>query len=109
VTGPIAGRPETVTTSYTLERRSLSAIAGFHTSPAYRVRLGCYAGLSFSTVRREIAADAPAIVLTPPLEPSIFTDRTTAPVVGVDVAVTIAPPSPSWGACACRAWRSSAI
>jgi hypothetical protein len=91
VTVPIAGRPETVTTSYTLERRSLSALAGFHTAPAHRVRLGCYAGLSFSTVRREISADAPTIGLTPPPEPSIFTDRTTAPVVGVDVAVTIAP------------------
>lgn len=89
VSVPVAGRPTTITTTYALERRTVSALAGFHRPSASRVRIGCYAGLSFSTVRREIAADAPAIVLTPPPEPSIFTDRTTAPVVGLDVAVRI--------------------
>jgi hypothetical protein len=90
VTVPIGGVPTTVTTTFTMERRTVSALAGFHTSGAHRVRVGCYAGIGFSTVRREIATGPIAPGLPPP-EPSRLTDRTTGPVVGVDVAVTIVP------------------
>ena len=46
----IAGRPATITTSYTLRRRTVSALAGLHSAPVHRVRLAVYAGVSFSSV-----------------------------------------------------------
>jgi hypothetical protein len=87
----IAGRPATVTTSYGIRRRTVSALAGFHTGWRGRVELGAYAGLAFNSVRREIASDAPPIVLSSPAEPSVFTDRTTDPVAGADLAVRVSP------------------
>jgi hypothetical protein len=90
VTVPIGGVPTTVASSFALERRSVTALAGVHTSGAYRVRLGGYAGVAFSTVRREIATDVVGLPLPPP-EPSILIDRLAGPVVGVDVAVTVVP------------------
>jgi hypothetical protein len=91
VTVPLPGRPPTVTTTYTLRRRSVAALAGFHTAPDRRVRLGCYAGLSFSALRRTVSSDAPPIVLAEPPGPSVFLDRTASPIVGIDVAVSVAP------------------
>lgn len=85
----VSGRPSTITTSYTLRRRTVAALAGLHTSDTRRVRLGCYAGLGFSAVRREISSDAPPIVLSAPQPPSVFLDRTAEPIVGADVAVRI--------------------
>lgn len=75
VTVPIGGVPSTIRTSFSLERRTVSALGGFHTPREHRVRLGCYAGLAFSTVTREIVLDAPGPALPPP-EPSLLTDRT---------------------------------
>jgi hypothetical protein len=86
----ILGRPATITTTYTSQRRSASALVGYHASRK-RVTLGCYAGLSFSAVRREIASDAPDIVLGQPSPVSIFTNRTAGPIVGFDVAIEVAP------------------
>jgi len=91
VTVPVSGLPTTVTTAFSLDRRTLSALAGFHTTPAGAVVIGVYGGLSFSSVRRTIASDAPPVVVTTAPEPSVFVDRTTGPIAGVDVAVRIAP------------------
>ena len=86
-----AGRPSTITTSYSLRRRTFSALAGLHTPATRRVQFGAYAGLSFNAVRREIASDVPPIVLADPAPASIFTDRTAEPIVGADVAIQVAP------------------
>lgn len=85
----IAGRPATVTTSYTIRRRTVSALVGVHTRPDARVVFGAYGGLAFSSVRREIASNAPPIVLATPPAPSVFTDRTADPIAGADVAVRL--------------------
>lgn len=85
----ISGRPSTITTSYTLRRRTVAALVGLHTSDTRRVRLGCYAGLGLNLVRREISSDAPPIVLSAPQPPSVFLDRTAEPIVGADLAVRI--------------------
>jgi hypothetical protein len=89
---PIAGRPTTITTQYRLERRTWSALAGVHTARTRRVQLGVYAGLAFSSVRREVSSDAPPIVLSEPAEASVFTDRTADPVVAMDVAIRLGGP-----------------
>ena len=86
----LAGQPTAITTQYTLERRTVSALFGLQTSAVRRVRLGVHAGVSFSAFRREIASDAPPIVLTDPPAPAVFTDRTVGPVAAVDVAVRVA-------------------
>lgn len=86
----IAGRPATITTTYASRRRSAAALVGYHASRG-RFTLGCYAGLSFSMVRREIASDAPDIVLTEPSPPSVFTSRVASTIVGVDAAIDVAP------------------
>jgi len=86
-----ASGPGTVTTSYTMRRRGVSALIGIHSPAAHTVRVGAYAGLSFSSVRREIASNAPPIVIAQPPQTSVFTDRTAGPVVGVDAAFRIAP------------------
>lgn len=87
----LAGRPETITTTYRLRRRSFAALAGLHTSPARMVRFSGFAGVAFTAARREVSSDAPAIVLTEPLVPAVFLDRTTSAIVGADVAVHVAP------------------
>ena len=87
----VSGRPTSITTSYTSRRRSLSALAGVHTPAGKPVRLGCYAGLSFTAFRREIASDAPAVVLQDPAPLAVFEERVTGAIVGVDVAVRVAP------------------
>jgi len=86
----IAGRPETVTTTYSSRRRSVSALFGIHTSPHRAVRAGVYGGLAFTAFRQRIAADAPAVVLSAPPPPTEFTDRAATPIVGIDVAIAVA-------------------
>jgi hypothetical protein len=89
---PIAGRPTTIITQYRMERRTWSALAGVHTTRTRRVQLGVYAGLAFSSVRREVSSDAPPIVLSEPPEAAVFTDRTADPVVAADVAIRLGGP-----------------
>jgi len=88
VTVTIAGRPETVTTTYGSRRRAVAALFGVHTPARRAVRVGAYAGLVFTSFRRRIAADAPPVVLSGPPPPTVFTDRAGSPIVGVDVAVS---------------------
>ncbi|MGH9374480.1 MAG: hypothetical protein ACRD15_23425, partial [Vicinamibacterales bacterium] len=85
----IAGRPTEIRTDFTSRRRSVSALLGFHTGPARRVRVGCYAGLSFTAFRREILSDAPSIVLQEPSPLSVLEERVTGAIVGVDVAIRL--------------------
>lgn len=89
VTATIAGRPETVTTTYGSRRRAVTALFGVHTSGRRVVRVGAYAGLAFTSFRRRIAADAPPIVLSGPPPPTVFTDRAGNPILGLDVAASI--------------------
>jgi len=89
VTVTIAGRPETVTTTYASRRRSVSALFGIHSAATHAVRVGAYAGLAFTAFAQRISADAPAIVLNAAPPPTEFTHLAAAPIVGVDVAVAI--------------------
>jgi hypothetical protein len=86
----VAGQPRAIHTQYTFQRRSAAALIGYQTSTHHAMQVGYYAGLSFSTVTREIASDADTIVLQTPQAASIFTDRVAGAVVGVDVAIRIA-------------------
>ena len=86
----IAGRPETITTRYVSQRRTMSALFGIHSSASHKVRVGTYAGLAFTAMRQRISNDAPAIVLSAQPPPTEFTDLAATPIVGVDVSVTIA-------------------
>jgi hypothetical protein len=87
----ISGRPTQITTTYKSERRGVSALAGLHTSPGRPVQVGVYGGLSFTVFRREISSDAPPIVLTETPAPSIFDEKVTSAIVGVDVAILLTP------------------
>jgi len=84
----VSGRPTTIDTDYSIERRSAAAEVGYHTLPR-RVRLGYYAGWSFTVTRREIASTAPPIVVTNPPTASVFTDRVAGFVVGIDAAIAL--------------------
>jgi hypothetical protein len=84
----VSGRPTTIDTDYSIERRSAAALVGYHTAPR-RVRLGYYAGWSFTFTRREIASTAPPIVVTNPPAVSVFTDRVAGLVVGIDAAIAL--------------------
>ena len=86
----IAGRPETVTTTFTSRRRAVSGLFGIHSTAGRAVRVGAYAGLAFTTFRQRIETTAPPIVLSTPPPPSEFTHRGATPIVGADVSVTIA-------------------
>jgi hypothetical protein len=90
VTITIAGRPDTVTTTYVTRRRTASALFGIHSTAAHAVRVAAYAGLAFSAFRQRIASDAPSIALTTPPPETIFTHLAASPIVGVDVAVALA-------------------
>jgi hypothetical protein len=85
----IAGRPETVTTTFTSRRRAVSGLFGIHSTAGRAVRVGAYAGLAFTAFRQRIATTAPPIVLSTPPPPSEFTHLGAAPIVGVDVSVAI--------------------
>jgi len=89
VTLTVAGRPDTITTTYTSRRRSVSALAGFHSDAGRPVRVGLYGGLTFLAFRRVTSSDAPPIVLTDPQPPTVFTDRAVAPVMQVDIAIRL--------------------
>lgn len=89
VTVTIAGRPETVTTTWASRRRTVSALFGVHSPARHAVRVGAYAGLAFTAFQQRIAADAPSIVLPAPPPASEFTHLAATPIVGVDVAVAI--------------------
>jgi hypothetical protein len=89
VTVTIAGRPETVATTYGSRRRTVSALFGVHTPARNAVRIGAYAGLAFTAFRRRIVTDVPPIVLSGPPPPAVFTDRAGNPIVGLDVAASI--------------------
>jgi hypothetical protein len=89
VTVTISGRPTQITTTFTAERRSVSALAGFHTPAGSVVRIGCYGGVSFTSFRREISSNAQPFEGEEPL--SVFNERVTSAVVGVDVSVRIVP------------------
>lgn len=85
----ISGRPREIHTSYTSRRRSVSAVAGFHTPSDRLVQVGCYVGLSFTAFRREISSDAPAIVLEQPAPLAVYEERITGALVGIDAAIRI--------------------
>jgi hypothetical protein len=91
VTITVSGQPAQITTTYKSRRRTLSAVAGLHSAAGRLVRIGAYAGLSFTRFRREISSDAPPIVVTEPLAPAVFDERVTDAVVGVDVAILLTP------------------
>jgi hypothetical protein len=87
----ISGQPREIHTRYTSRRRSASPMIGYHTIPRHAVQIGYYAGLSFSAVSRDIASDAGGILSGSPQSVSTFTDRVTGAIVGVDVAIRVAP------------------
>jgi hypothetical protein len=89
VTITIAGRPETITTTYASKRRTVAALFGIHSEEQRAVRVGAYAGLAFTSFEQRIANDAPPIALSTPPPETVFTHLAAAPIVGVDVAVTI--------------------
>jgi len=85
----VAGRPETVTTTYVSRRRAVAALFGIHSTATRAVRVGAYAGLAFTAFMQRISADAPAIVLDTPPPATEFTHLAATPIVGADVAVAI--------------------
>jgi Outer membrane protein beta-barrel domain len=87
----ISGQPRDIHNTYSSERRGLSALVGYETSPHRGVQVVYYAGLGFSTFRREISSDADQVVLQAPAPTSDYTDRLTGPIVGVDLEVHVAP------------------
>jgi Outer membrane protein beta-barrel domain len=87
----VSGQNRDIHNAYTSQRRSASALIGYQTSIRHGVQVGYYAGMSFSTVRREIASDAEAVVLQTPAPTSIYTDRLAGPIVGIDAAIRVAP------------------
>jgi hypothetical protein len=87
----IAGRPTDIRTTYSTRRRGVSALVGFHVPGSPAIQVGCYGGITFSAFRREIASDAPAIVLEEPASASVLNERVTSAIVGVDVAVKVTP------------------
>jgi hypothetical protein len=87
----ISGQPRDIHNNYTAERRGVSALAGYATALHKRVQLAYYAGLSFSIFRREIASDAESVVLQAQAPGSVYTDRLTGPILGVDAAIHVGP------------------
>lgn len=86
-----SGQTLTVRNSYSAERRTFAAMAGFRTDGDRRWRLGYYAGVAFSTLRREIVSDAESIVLNSPAPGSVYDQRLTSAIVAIDVAIRVAP------------------
>jgi hypothetical protein len=86
----VSGQSRDIHNEYTSQRRSASALIGYQTSFRHNLQVGYYTGLSFSTVRREIASDADAVVLQTPAPTSIFTDRLAGAIVGIDAAIRVA-------------------
>ena len=84
----LAGSRVDLRTNYAARRRTVTALAGFH-SGGSRVLVGCYAGLGFTAFRREIVSNAPPAVLQQPSSRSVLDERTTSAIVGVDVAIRV--------------------
>jgi hypothetical protein len=87
----VAGRVHDIHNQYTSQRRGISALVGYETSSHGGVRFAYYAGLSFSIFRREITSDAGEVVLQAAAPASIYTDRLTGPIVGIDAMIRLAP------------------
>lgn len=83
------GQTLTVHNSYSAERRSISALAGYRSDPHRLWRVGYYGGVSFTTLRREIVSDAESVVLHAPAPGSVYDQRLTGAIVGLDVAVRV--------------------
>lgn len=86
----VFGQSRVIHNSYTSEQRSISALAGYRTGRDRRVRMGCYGGVVFTLLRREIVSDAESIVLQADAPGSVYEQRLTGPIVGADVAVRVA-------------------
>jgi hypothetical protein len=86
-----SGQTLTVHSAYSVERRTVAALAGFRSGHGGRLRVGYYGGVAFTTLRREIVSDAESVVLNSPAPGSVYDQRVTAAIVGVDAAVAIAP------------------
>jgi len=83
------GRTLTVHNSYSAQRRSVSTLAGYRSGPDRRWRVGCYGGVSFTNLRREIVSDAESVVLGAPAPGSVYEQRLTGAIVGLDVAIRV--------------------
>jgi hypothetical protein len=86
-----SGRPLTIHNSYSAERRSVSVLGGYRSGVDRRWRMGFYAGVSFSTLQREIVSDAESVVLQSPAPGSVYEQRLTSAIVAVDVAIRVVP------------------
>ena len=83
------GQTLTVHTSYSAERRGVSALAGYRSDRHRRWRVGYYGGVSFTSLRREIVSDAESVVLQAPAPGSVYDQRLTSAIVGLDVSVRV--------------------
>jgi outer membrane protein with beta-barrel domain len=83
------GQTLTVHTSYSAERRSVSALAGYRSDGHRRWRVGYYGGVSFTNLRREIVSDAESVVLQAPAPGSVYDQRLTSAIVALDVAIRV--------------------
>jgi hypothetical protein len=83
------GQTLTVHNAYSAERRGVSALAGYRSGPDRRWRVGYYGGVSFTNLRREIVSDAESVVLGAPAPGSVYDQRLTSAIVGVDVAIRV--------------------
>ncbi len=86
-----SGRPLTIHNAYSAERRSVSVLGGYRSGVDRRWRIGYYAGVSFSTLQREIVSDAESVVLQSPAPGSVYEQRLTSAIVAVDVAIRVVP------------------
>jgi hypothetical protein len=86
-----SGQSLTIHNSYSAERRSVSVLGGYRSGDQRRWRMGYYAGVSFSTLRREIVSDAESVVLQAPAPGSVYDQRLTSVIVAVDVAIRVVP------------------
>jgi hypothetical protein len=91
VTVVFSGQTLTIHNAYSAERRSISALAGYRSNPQRRWRVGYYAGVSFTNLRREIVSDAESVVLQAPAPGSVYDQRVTSPIIGLDVSIRLGP------------------
>ncbi len=87
----ISGQPRNISTTYSSERRSLSALAGYQTSVHRGIQFGYYIGLTFSTFSRAVASDADQVILQAAAPGSLYSDRLSNAILGVDAAIRVAP------------------
>jgi hypothetical protein len=86
-----SGQTLTIHNSYSAERRTFAALAGFRSDGERRWRIGYYAGIAFSTLRRQIVSDAESVVLGSPAPGSVYDQRLTSAILAIDVAVRVLP------------------